>query len=55
MMSHGASGDDIDDKLLGRMARQVGLDRRKFLDLVDCPLSRDDLDELVKEYERTRR
>lgn len=36
--SHGAR--EISDPLLGQMARQVGLNKRDFLDLVDCPMSR---------------
>lgn len=35
------SGKDLDDHLLGAMARQCRLDKKRFLDLVDCPLSRE--------------
>jgi len=41
MLSHSSSGDDISDNLLGQMAKQVGLKRSEFLDLVDCPMSRE--------------
>lgn len=34
--SHG--GRDLDDWLLGQMAKQCGVSRKDFLDLVDCPL-----------------
>jgi len=34
------NGQEIGDILLSHMARQVGLTKRDFLDLVDCPLSR---------------
>jgi hypothetical protein len=34
--SHG--GRDLDDWLLGQMAKQCGVTRNEFLDLVDCPL-----------------
>jgi len=37
--SHGAR--EIDDSLLGRMARQCKLSRGDFDRLVDCPLDRD--------------
>ena len=37
--SHGAS--EIDDSLLGRMAKQCKLKRAEFDRLIDCPLSRD--------------
>lgn len=33
-------GFDIDDNLLGMMARQCGITKKQFLDLVDCPLQR---------------
>lgn len=38
-ISHGANRD-ISDPLLAEMSRQLGLTRRQFNDLVDCPLSR---------------
>lgn len=37
--SHGSR--EIDDSLLGCMARQVKLTRRDFERLIDCPLDRD--------------
>jgi hypothetical protein len=37
--SHGAS--EIDDSLLGRMAKQCKLKRADFDRLIDCPLNRD--------------
>lgn len=37
--SHGAR--EIDDSLLGRMARQCKLSRGDFDRLIDCPLDRD--------------
>jgi hypothetical protein len=36
--SHG--GRDLDDWLLGQMAKQCGVSRKDFLELVDCPLDR---------------
>jgi predicted RNA binding protein YcfA (HicA-like mRNA interferase family) len=38
--SHGQR--EISDDLLSKMAQQVKLPRGEFLDLVDCPLSRDE-------------
>jgi hypothetical protein len=37
--SHGQR--EISDDLLGKMAQQVKLSKGDFLDLVDCPLSRE--------------
>jgi len=45
--SHGR-GFDIDDNLLGQMARQCGLTKKQFTDLLDCPLSRVDYEALLK-------
>jgi hypothetical protein len=42
-------GFDIDDNLLGQMARQCGLTKKRFLDLVDCPLQRPDYEVLLKQ------
>jgi hypothetical protein len=38
---------DISDQLLGKMARQCRLPKGKFLDLIDCPLSRDEYEDLL--------
>lgn len=37
-MSHGSSYKTIGDPLLGKMAKQVGLTKKSFLELVDCTL-----------------
>ncbi|WP_439492304.1 hypothetical protein [Bosea sp. (in: a-proteobacteria)] len=37
-MSHGSSYKTIGDPLLGAMAKQVGLTKKSFLELVDCTL-----------------
>lgn len=37
-MSHGSSHKTIGDPLLGTMARQIGLTKKSFLELVDCTL-----------------
>ncbi len=35
------SGKDLDDSLLALMAKQIKLTKKQFLELVDCPLSRE--------------
>lgn len=42
-------GFDIDDNLLGQMARQCGLTKKQFLDLLDCPLSREEYEKLLQQ------
>jgi len=39
-VSHGSKGD-IDESLLGVMAKQCKLTKKNFLLLVDCPLTRE--------------
>ena len=46
LLSHGGNRD-IDDRLLGRMARQCGVSRREFLALIDCPLSQEAYEDLL--------
>ncbi len=46
--SHGR-GVDLSDGLLAQMARQVGLTKKQFLELVDCPLSRADYEALLRQ------
>ena len=40
--SHTQSMKDIPDSLLAQMAKQCRLSKPELLNLVDCPLSRDD-------------
>jgi DNA-binding FadR family transcriptional regulator len=40
-LSHQSGGSDINDQLLGLMARQLKLSRRELEQLIDCPLSRE--------------
>jgi len=42
-------GFDIDDGLLAMMARQCGVTKKNFLELVDCPLERPDYEKLIKQ------
>ena len=39
--SHSAKMKDVPDPLLSQMASQCKLTKSQFLDLVDCPMSRD--------------
>ena len=45
--SHGRGSADIPDSLIGRMARQCRLRTAQFRDLVDCPLSQAEYEELL--------
>lgn len=49
LISHGAGGNEIHDSLLRKMARQVGLTRKDFLQLIDCPMSREDFDSVISQ------
>ncbi len=43
------SGKDISDRILGMMARQCKLVSPQFLNLVDCPLSRESYEQILKD------
>lgn len=43
--SHGMR--EISDPLLAQMAKQCGLNKKDFLDLVDCPLDRHDYESRI--------
>lgn len=47
LMSHG-SDRDISDQLLGQMARQLFLTRRRFDRLIDCDLSQADYEAMMR-------
>ena len=49
--SHTKKMKDIPDNLLGQMAKQCHLTKSKFLDLVDCPLSQDNYEEILQQQE----
>lgn len=46
-MSHGTGHKTVGDPLLGQMARQVGLSKAKFLELVDCTLDQSGYEAIV--------
>ena len=48
VMSHGGNRD-VADALLSRMARQCGLSRREFERLIDCPMSQEQYEDLLRE------
>lgn len=45
--SHGKRGKDIGDLLVWRMARELKLSKKQFQDLINCPLSQDDYEQLL--------
>jgi hypothetical protein len=49
--SHTQKMKDISDNLLSQMARQCKLSKKDFLDLIDCPLSREAYEEILKDQE----
>lgn len=49
--SHGR-GIDISDNLLAQMARQCGLTKQQFMKLVECPLLRQQYEELLRSAKR---
>ncbi len=49
--SHTPKMKTISDELLGKMARQCHLTKPQFMELVDCPLSRQGLEKLLAAQE----
>ncbi|MEE4380062.1 MAG: hypothetical protein V2J55_21455 [Candidatus Competibacteraceae bacterium] len=47
--SHGR-GFDIGDSLLGMIARQCALTRAQFLKLIECPLSREEYETVLRDF-----
>jgi len=45
--SYGTNHRDIGDNLLSCMARNCELNNKQFNDLIECPLSRDDYEQLL--------
>lgn len=46
--SHGRSSKELGADLIGLMARQCRLTTKQFLELVDCPMSREDYEEHLR-------
>lgn len=47
--SHTPKMKDIPDHLLTQMAKQCGLSKPEFLQLIDCPMDRDQYESLIRE------
>ena len=43
------NNQDIYDNLISAMAKELHLDRKDFLDLIDCPLSEEDYIKILKD------
>lgn len=52
-VSHG-SQNEIDDNLLGMMAKQCKLPKKRFFDLIDCPLDRVEYETILRENQHIR-
>lgn len=46
--SHTPKMKEIPDNLLSQMAKQCNLSKQEFLDLIDCPLTRDKYENILK-------
>ena len=46
-MSHGSGHKTIGDALLGQMARQLGISKKNFLELIDCTLDQRGYEKLI--------
>lgn len=46
--SHGSGGEDIPDRLIATMARQCKLTSSQFKDLVKCPFSTEDYENVLQ-------
>ncbi len=40
-VSHGSGGKEIGNPLLNDMAKQLGITKSEFMDLIECPLSKE--------------
>ncbi|GMO60917.1 MAG: hypothetical protein Ta2D_06660 [Rickettsiales bacterium] len=47
-LSRGSNHNEIGDSLLNPMAKQCFLDKKDFINLVDCPLSREEYEKKLK-------
>lgn len=50
--SHTKKMKDIPDNLLGQMAKQCHITKKQFLDLVDCPLSREKYEKILQDQQK---
>jgi hypothetical protein len=42
------NNQDIDDYLIGQMSRQCQLSKKQFIDLINCPLSKEEYAEILR-------
>lgn len=49
LTSHGSGGTDIGDPLLGRMASQCKISKLRFEQLIECPLSRECYEDMLRD------
>lgn len=47
--SHGSGGSDIGDPLLGRMAQQCKIATADFRKLIQCPISRESYEDMLRD------
>lgn len=48
VLSRGSSYKDYNDSLLGRMTHQLKINKAQLIDLINCPLTRDGYEGLLK-------
>jgi len=48
-VSHGVMGDTIGANLISRMAKQLHLTKKQFLELIDCPLDENGYRQILRE------
>ena len=48
-MSHGMMGSTIDVNILSKMARQLHITKKQFLELIDCPLDEDGYRQILRD------
>ncbi len=54
-VSHGGNSKDISNDLISFMAGQCKLTRMEFVDLANCPLSREEYEKILKDKGEIRR
>ena len=48
-VSHGSKSKDLNDNLIGKMARQVGLQKKNFEELISCKINQSEYEKLIKD------
>ena len=52
VMSHGMMGQSLSTDLISRMARQLRLTKRQFLELIDCTMAEERYREILREKDK---